>query len=587
MPKEVVFAPNTASAYVRSDNARDVLQVLLAGRRHARRRRATTSARCSPSSAPAVARPTSRSTTIRAARRYVLASTPNTGEVVVIDADTAQFRSMPRHRSDRSHPAVPDRRSTRRRRRRCSRRSARSCRACTCSISINIEDPLTQAKLRTITLDKPVRDVVPVPGRDLAMLVHDDARTVLGLLDMDTESTSPLLGVGKLDSYDFSPSGSHLIGATDGVVARRLRRARQPAPDRLPPRRSARARAVDRERQDLRRPRRPARPRDDHPVADRDAATTRSCSTGFLTDQPPRPGALTCAPSTCSSHACALTATAHAGNNELSIGSTIRALRTDLGECGHRRQPASAVSSATRTTSTSRFSGLALWATGGLRWGGAKGTMFQTLATDVSHDAATSSAAARATQLHPALDATAHLELGVARAALALRDDDVTRASATPAGARIAEGAVGIDLLAVQQPSFALGLRLELGYVAAAPVHARGDDQNRERRHPSAPDDGSEPRQPQSQRPGRLRVSVVSRSERDVVTIDVRRRYRSRRWGMRIRRVIDDAAVFCVVTSRSSTSRRRRSSRTRRSRARSRRTSTDRWRCSRPRSPRT
>jgi hypothetical protein len=42
---------------------------------------------------------------------------------------------------------------------------------------------------------------------------------VLGLLDMDTESTSPLLGVGKLESYDFSPSGSHLIGAT-GAVSR-------------------------------------------------------------------------------------------------------------------------------------------------------------------------------------------------------------------------------------------------------------------------------------------------------------------------------------------------------------------------------
>jgi hypothetical protein len=49
------------------------------------------------------------------------------------------------------------------------------------------------------------------------MLVHDDARTVLGLLDMGTESTSPLLGVGKLDSYDFSPNGSYLIGATPNI----------------------------------------------------------------------------------------------------------------------------------------------------------------------------------------------------------------------------------------------------------------------------------------------------------------------------------------------------------------------------------
>ena len=62
-----------------------------------------------------------------------------------------------------------------------------------------------------------MHDVVAVPGRDLAMVVHDDARTVLGLLDLSTESTSPLLGVGQLDSYDFTPDGSHLIGATTGV----------------------------------------------------------------------------------------------------------------------------------------------------------------------------------------------------------------------------------------------------------------------------------------------------------------------------------------------------------------------------------
>ena len=67
MPREVVFAPHTASAYVRSDNARDVLQVLLEADRAARRTARTTSSRCSPSSAPAAARPTSRSTTIRAA----------------------------------------------------------------------------------------------------------------------------------------------------------------------------------------------------------------------------------------------------------------------------------------------------------------------------------------------------------------------------------------------------------------------------------------------------------------------------------------------------------------------------------------
>jgi hypothetical protein len=82
----------------------------------------------------------------------------------------------------------------------------------------NIQDPLTQARVHDITLDKTIRDVVPVPKRNLALIVHDDARTVLGLLDLATNSTSPLLGVGKLDSYDFTPDGRYLIGATNGVA---------------------------------------------------------------------------------------------------------------------------------------------------------------------------------------------------------------------------------------------------------------------------------------------------------------------------------------------------------------------------------
>jgi hypothetical protein len=212
-PREIVFAPNSASAYVRSDNARDVLQVLLqANAQHApgdydfRPQLAELGAGGGPTDI-AVYDDIS-------ARRYVLASTPNTGEVVVIDADTAQFRSIgvadPIDRillfpsGDAPHKAL------------FTSIGAKLPRLWVLDLD-NIQDPLTQAKLRRIDLDQPVRDVVPVPGRDLAMVVHDDNRTVLGLLDMTTESTSPLLGVGKLDSYDFSPSGSHLIGATDGV----------------------------------------------------------------------------------------------------------------------------------------------------------------------------------------------------------------------------------------------------------------------------------------------------------------------------------------------------------------------------------
>ena len=213
MPREVVFAPKTASAYVRSDNARDVLQVVLEPIPQASEE--TNDFRPNLAELGAGGGPTDIAVYDDAkGKRYILATTPNTGEVVVIDADTAQFRSVPLNEpldriilfpsNEAPHKAL------------FAAIGTKAPRVHVLDLD-TINDPLTQVSLRKIALDKPVRDVVPVPGRDLAMLVHDDARTVLGLLDMNTESTSPLLGVGKLDSYDFSPNGAFLIGATPSV----------------------------------------------------------------------------------------------------------------------------------------------------------------------------------------------------------------------------------------------------------------------------------------------------------------------------------------------------------------------------------
>ncbi|MDB4961155.1 MAG: hypothetical protein JWP01_1154 [Myxococcales bacterium] len=218
IPKEVVFAPNTASAYVRSDNARDVLQVLLqsaeptiANGNDYRPQLAELGAGGGPTDIAVYDDVTGK--------RYILAATPNTSEIVVIDADTAQFRSVPvsdpidkiiLFPAGGDVPPSPPHKAL------FASIGAKMKRVYVLDLE-HINDPLTQASVRRINLDQPIRDVVPVPGRELAMLVHDDNRTVLGLLDMGTESTSPLLGIDRLDSYDFSPDGSHLIGATPNV----------------------------------------------------------------------------------------------------------------------------------------------------------------------------------------------------------------------------------------------------------------------------------------------------------------------------------------------------------------------------------
>jgi hypothetical protein len=80
-----------------------------------------------------------------------------------------------------------------------------------------IAESLVPVDLRTVNLAEPVLDVVEVPGSDHAMIVHDANRTVLGLLDVKLGSVSPLEGVGRLDSYDFTGDGNFLVGVTSGV----------------------------------------------------------------------------------------------------------------------------------------------------------------------------------------------------------------------------------------------------------------------------------------------------------------------------------------------------------------------------------
>ena len=213
-PRQIVFAPDTASAYVRCDNASDVLQVALDPQMQVGDgndfipQLAELGAGGGPTDIAVYDDPTGR--------RYLLAATPNTGDVVVIDADTAQFRTVPvADPIDRillfpqGDGVVPH------------EALFASIRAELPRLHVldldHITDPLTEASTREIDLSQPVKDVVPVPDRELALVVHDDARTVLGVLDMSSESTAPLLGVGQLDAYDFTPNGSHLIGATDGV----------------------------------------------------------------------------------------------------------------------------------------------------------------------------------------------------------------------------------------------------------------------------------------------------------------------------------------------------------------------------------
>lgn len=217
LPRELVFAPNTATAYMRSDGARDVLEVVLIPDPPDDNGSPTQNdyrpvlAELGAGGAPSDIAVFDNVNGIR----YVLAATPATREIVIIDADTAQFRKVSTADPIDRIVLFPG-------------GDGPATTAVLAQIGtgmprvhslalVDVQDPLARLDLETIEVGEPVRDLSPVPGRDLAMMVHDDNRTVLGMLDVEFGAVSPLQGIGRLDTYAFTPAGDFLVGTTNDV----------------------------------------------------------------------------------------------------------------------------------------------------------------------------------------------------------------------------------------------------------------------------------------------------------------------------------------------------------------------------------
>src|SRR5262249_37061337 len=156
-PQEVVFAPGSATAYLRSNGARDVLQVALTsdpplpGDAHANDYRPLL-AELGAGGGPADIVVFDDA----AKKRWVLAATPTRNEVVVVDTDTAQFRRVttldPIDRitlfpADQPTVAV------------LASLGPRASRVSLMSLE-NLADPLTAVRVQPVQLGKPVHDVV-------------------------------------------------------------------------------------------------------------------------------------------------------------------------------------------------------------------------------------------------------------------------------------------------------------------------------------------------------------------------------------------------------------------------------------------
>jgi hypothetical protein len=163
-----------------------------------------------------------------------------------------------------------------------------------------------------------------------------------------------------------------------------------------------------------------------------------------------------------------LTATASAGNNELTITETSRALRTSSANAITEDSLIGGELAYSRKLDVSFMPKLELWTVGTFAWGVADGTMFQTLTTELDTLALTVGARARY-RLHHRLDASARLDIGATRAAFSVRDDMDHSASDAGWGAITGAG-VGIDCYAFRGQRYALAFRLELGAVATSSI---------------------------------------------------------------------------------------------------------------------
>ncbi|MBL4636339.1 MAG: hypothetical protein JKY56_20935, partial [Kofleriaceae bacterium] len=214
-PRELVFAPNTATAYLRSDNADDVLSIVLVGEEaddasdnDYQPLLAELGAGSGPSDVAVY--------DDASGRRQVLAAMPRRNQLAIIDGDTAEFvivstpDPIDRIMLFPSDSDIPPRFAL------LASLSQGLPRLHYLALD-NVFDTLTPIDLRTVNLSEPVLDVIEIPGSDRAMIVHDAERTVLGLLDFAVGAVSPLEGVGRLDSFDFTRNGETLVGVTSGA----------------------------------------------------------------------------------------------------------------------------------------------------------------------------------------------------------------------------------------------------------------------------------------------------------------------------------------------------------------------------------
>ena len=172
-----------------------------------------------------------------------------------------------------------------------------------------------------------------------------------------------------------------------------------------------------------------------------------------------------------------LASPAYAGTNEVTLGNSIRTLKSSSANALTRDSLVAGRVAYARDLDLSLAPRLRLLVEGALTFGGVQGTMFQTVTTDVSTVGFLVGARAEY-PVYSHVTAGARVDVGPGYADLSLTQDGHSASDSRWSG--IVDAALGVDALAVQRKRFSLGVRFELGYAiqhvpALAPMRDGGD----------------------------------------------------------------------------------------------------------------
>lgn len=168
---------------------------------------------------------------------------------------------------------------------------------------------------------------------------------------------------------------------------------------------------------------------------------------------------------------------AFAGNNEITIGSTDRSLRTASANAVTSENLGGVQLQVARQIHLDLVSNLQIWGAVGFASTSAEGELFGMPTTIDSLDV-TFGGHARYV-LHRNFAVMARLDLGPSRSSLAIEGNGHNVADSRWGGS--ATGALGADVFLIAYPRFSLGMRFEMGYTAHAatalsPAQAESED---------------------------------------------------------------------------------------------------------------